>query len=52
MATYKGLKGIISYDAMETIRNTNEWMGASARALGSYPAFALIPNPMFKLMSA
>lgn len=52
MATYKGLKGIISYDAMETIRNTNEWMGASARALGSYPIFSLIPNPMFKLMSA
>ncbi len=52
MATYKGLRGIISYDAMETIRNTNEWMGASARALSSYPAFAMIPNPMFKLMSA
>lgn len=49
---YKGLRGIISYDAMETIRNTNEWAGASARALASYPAFALLPNPMFKLMSA
>lgn len=49
---YKGLRGIISYDAMETIRNTNEWMGASARAMASYPAFALMPNPMFKLMSA
>ena len=52
MTTYKGLKGIVSYDAMETIRNTNEWLGASARALGSYPAFALIPHPAFKLMSA
>ncbi|AGT09479.1 poly(3-hydroxybutyrate) depolymerase [Paracoccus aminophilus JCM 7686] len=49
---YKGMRGIISYDAMETIRNTNEWMGASARALASYPAFALSPNPMFKLISA
>lgn len=48
----KGVKGIISYDAMETIRNTNEWMGASARAIASYPAFALIPHPAFKLMSA
>ncbi|WP_051201656.1 polyhydroxyalkanoate depolymerase [Paracoccus aminophilus] len=46
------MRGIISYDAMETIRNTNEWMGASARALASYPAFALSPNPMFKLISA
>ncbi|MDB6179680.1 polyhydroxyalkanoate depolymerase [Paracoccus sp. Z330] len=48
----KGAKGIISYDAMETIRNTNEWLGATARAMSSYPAFALIPNPAFKLMSA
>ncbi|MBD9526742.1 polyhydroxyalkanoate depolymerase [Paracoccus sp. PAR01] len=52
MATYKGAKGIISYDVMETYRNTNEWLGATARALGSYPAFAMIPHPMFKLMSA
>ncbi len=52
MATYKGLKGIISYDAMETVRNTSEWMGATARAIASSPAFALAPNPMFKLMSA
>ncbi len=50
--TIKGIKGIISYDAMETLRNTNEWLGATARALGSYPAFALVPHPMFKLMSA
>lgn len=48
----KGVKGIVSYDAMETIRNTNEWLGATARAMGSYPAFALFPNPAFKLMSA
>ncbi len=52
MTKYKGLKGIVSYDAMEAIRNTNEWMGATARAFGSYPAFALMPHPMFKLMSA
>lgn len=48
----KGLKAIVSYDAMETIRNTNEWLGATARAMASYPAFALYPSPMFKLMSA
>ncbi|MDO5604736.1 MAG: polyhydroxyalkanoate depolymerase [Paracoccus sp. (in: a-proteobacteria)] len=46
------LKGLLSYDMMETIRNTNEWMGASARAMASYPAFAMIPHPFFKLMSA
>ena len=48
----KGIKGIVSYDAMETIRNTNEWLGATARALGSYPAFALIPHPAIKVLSA
>ncbi|WP_409674294.1 polyhydroxyalkanoate depolymerase [Paracoccus sp. (in: a-proteobacteria)] len=48
----KGLKGIVSYDAMETIRNTNEWLGATARALASYPAFAMVPHPAFKLMGA
>nr|WP_167626679.1 polyhydroxyalkanoate depolymerase [Paracoccus luteus] len=46
------MRGIVSYDAMETVRNTNEWMGASARAIASYPVFALFPHPMFKLMSA
>lgn len=50
--TIKGIKGIVSYDAMETIRNTNEWMGASARAIASYPVFALNPHPILKLMSA
>ena len=40
------------YDLMETIRNTNEWMGASARAMASYPVWGLVPHPMFKLMSA
>ncbi|TXB71294.1 polyhydroxyalkanoate depolymerase [Paracoccus aurantiacus] len=46
------MKGLISYDAMETIRNTNEWLGASARAMASYPIFAMVPHPMFRLMSA
>ncbi|MDF2140254.1 polyhydroxyalkanoate depolymerase [Paenirhodobacter sp. CAU 1674] len=46
------MKGIMSYDLMETIRNTNEWMGASARAMASYPIWGLSPHPMFKVMSA
>ena len=46
------MKGMMSYDLMETIRNTNEWMGASARAMASYPAWGLTPHPMFKLLSA
>lgn len=46
------MKGMMSYDLMETIRNTNEWMGASARAMASYPIWGLVPHPMFKVMSA
>lgn len=49
---YNGYRGIVSYDAMETLRNTNEWMGASARAIASYPVFALMPTPLFKMLSA
>jgi poly(3-hydroxybutyrate) depolymerase len=40
------------YEMMESIRNTNAWMGASARHIGSYPAFAMTPNPFFKMMAA
>ena len=40
------------YDWMETVRNTNQWLGASARALGSYPAFAIVPNPALQWMQA
>jgi poly(3-hydroxybutyrate) depolymerase len=43
---------MFTYDLMETARNTNEWLGATARAFGSYPAFGLSPNPMFNVMSA
>ena len=31
------MKGMATYDLMESIRNTNEWLGASARAMASYP---------------
>lgn len=48
----KSIEGIVSYDAMETIRNTNEWLGATARAVASNPIFALNPHPAFRLMSA
>ena len=46
------MKTMMSYDLMETVRNTNEWMGASARAMASYPVWGLAPHPMFKIMSA
>lgn len=46
------MKYMATYDLMESLRNTNAWMGASARALASYPAFALVPNPMLQLAAA
>ncbi len=46
------MKAMLTYDWMESIRNTNEWLGASARAMGSYPMWGLVPHPMFKVMSA
>jgi poly(3-hydroxybutyrate) depolymerase len=41
-----------TYDAMESARNTHEWLGATARAMASYPAFALSMNPMVALTAA
>jgi len=41
-----------TYDLMETIRNTNQWLGASALAMASYPAFSMFPNPALEWMGA
>ncbi|MCF8510267.1 MAG: polyhydroxyalkanoate depolymerase [Rhodobacteraceae bacterium] len=46
------MKYMATYDLMESIRNTNEWMGATARAMASYPAFALTMNPMLQMAAA
>ncbi|MCB1394705.1 MAG: polyhydroxyalkanoate depolymerase [Rhodobacter sp.] len=46
------MKQMATYDLMETMRNTNEWLGASARAFASYPVWGMMPHPMFKVMSA
>ncbi len=46
------MKYMATYDLMESVRNTNEWMGASVQALASYPIFALSMNPMLPMMAA
>ena len=46
------MKYMATYDLMESIRNTNAWMGATARSMASYPAFALSMNPMLALTAA
>ncbi|MBL9055731.1 MAG: polyhydroxyalkanoate depolymerase, partial [Rhodobacteraceae bacterium] len=46
------MKYMATYDLMESARNTNEWLGATARAMASYPAFALTMSPMLQLAAA
>ena len=46
------MRFMVAYDAMETARNSWAWMGATARTMASYPAFALAPNPAFQVMAA
>jgi poly(3-hydroxybutyrate) depolymerase len=46
------MKYMATYDLMQSMRNTNEWLGATARAMASYPAFALSMNPMVPLFAA
>jgi poly(3-hydroxybutyrate) depolymerase len=46
------MKYMMTYDLMESARNTHEWMGATAKAMASYPVFALSMNPMIQLTAA
>lgn len=46
------MRYMISYDFMETMRNTNQWLGATAQAIGAYPAFSMVPNPGMEWMRA
>jgi poly(3-hydroxybutyrate) depolymerase len=41
-----------TYDLMETMRNTNQWLGASALAMASYPVMGVFPNPAAEWMAA
>lgn len=46
------MRYMMTYDLMETFRNTNQWAGASAQAIASYPIWGMVPNPAFNLMAA
>jgi poly(3-hydroxybutyrate) depolymerase len=41
-----------TYDFMETMRNTNQWLGATASAMAAYPTMAMIPNPALQWIGA
>ena len=46
------MRYMATYDLMETMRNTNQWLGATAKAMASYPAVALWPNPGMNWLAA
>ncbi|TMV09581.1 polyhydroxyalkanoate depolymerase [Ruegeria sediminis] len=46
------MRYMLTYDLMESARNTNQWLGATANAMASYPLFSMVPNPMFSWVSA
>lgn len=46
------MRYMLTYDLMETMRNTNQWLGATARTMASYPVFAAMPNPALQWMAA
>jgi poly(3-hydroxybutyrate) depolymerase len=46
------MRYMVTYDLYESVRNTNQWLGATAKALASYPATGLVPHPMFQVMAA
>jgi len=46
------MRYMATYDLMETVRNTNQWLGATARTMATYPGMALMPNPAIQWMAA
>lgn len=46
------MRYMATYDLMETVRTTNQWLGASALAMASYPVFSMVPNPALQWMAA
>jgi poly(3-hydroxybutyrate) depolymerase len=46
------MRYMATYDLMETVRNTNQWLGATAKTMAAYPAFASLGNPMIQWMAA
>ena len=46
------MRYMMTYDAMETWRTANQWLGATALAAGSFPATGLVPAPLFPMIRA
>ncbi|ETX15431.1 polyhydroxyalkanoate depolymerase [Roseivivax halodurans JCM 10272] len=46
------MRYMMTYDPMEAMRNTSQWLGATARTFASYPYMAALPNPAISWMAA
>jgi poly(3-hydroxybutyrate) depolymerase len=46
------MRYMVTYDMMESLRNANQWLGATALSFASYPIFSMTPNPAFQWMAA
>jgi poly(3-hydroxybutyrate) depolymerase len=46
------MKYTMTYDLMESMRNTNQWLGATARAYASYPIMSWGANPAMDWLKA
>ncbi len=46
------MKYLATYDFMESVRNANQWLGATALSFASYPAVSIFPNPAIQIMAA
>ncbi|RKF16457.1 polyhydroxyalkanoate depolymerase [Roseovarius spongiae] len=46
------MRYMATYDMMETLRNANQWLGATALSFASYPIFSMTPNPAFQMLAA
>lgn len=46
------MRYMLTYDLMEAVRNTSQWMGSTARSIGSSPMTGLAPTPAFNMLAA
>ncbi|MFN3663946.1 polyhydroxyalkanoate depolymerase [Yoonia sp.] len=46
------MKYMMTYDMMESTRNTHQWLGATARAFASYPMMSWAANPAMDWLKA
>ncbi|MYH59247.1 MAG: polyhydroxyalkanoate depolymerase [Boseongicola sp. SB0675_bin_26] len=46
------MRYMLTYDMIETARNTSQWVGATAASMASYPVWGAVPNPWIRLMAA